>query len=270
MKKKVILITGASSGIGKACAEYFYDNNWCVYGASRSIKNSDHHKFYPLTMDVTLDQSVKNGIHTILKNEGRIDVVINSAGTGIIGAFEDTSVEEAKSQFETNFFGIVRVCREVIPVMRNQSSGHLIMISSLAGLSAYPFLSFYSAGKFALEGLSEAIRMELKSFGIRVVLIEPGTFKTNLSVNSVRSKDSLIKTTYLKQLEKSMQMTAKVEIKAPDIIIIPRLINRIVNKRRIPKLRYKTGLFTEKFGVSLKKFLPYILYEHIIMKAIGI
>ena len=270
MVKKVMLVTGASSGIGKACAEYFSEKSWCVYGSSRSIKNSDSYKFHSLTMDVKEDQSVKEGIKCILKNEGRIDVVINCAGTGIIGAFEDTAIEEAKSQFETNFFGVHRVCKEVIPVMRGQSSGFLIMISSLAGLSSYPFLGFYSASKFALEGISEAIRMELKPFGIEVVLIEPGTFHTNLSVNSVRTKDSLTRTTYKKRLENALNMTAKAEAKAPDLIIIPRLIDKIMNKRIAPRLRYKTGLLSEKFGMIIKKLIPYKLYEYIMMKAIGI
>jgi len=270
MKKKVMLVTGASSGIGKACAEYFSYSNWSVYGASRSIKSSDSYTFNQVTIDVTAAQSVKEGINYILKNEGRIDVVINCAGTGIVGAFEDTAIEEAKWQFETNFFGVHRVCKEVIPVMRRQSSGYLIVISSLAGLSAYPFLGFYSASKFALEGLSEAIRMELKPFGIKVVLIEPGTFRTNLSVNSKRTKDSLTKTTYKKQLENALNMTAKAEAKAPDLIIIPRLIDKIIKKHSFPRLRYKTGLFPEKLGVFLKKLLPYKLYENIMMKAIGI
>ncbi len=270
MEKKVMLVTGASSGIGKACSEYFSDNNWCVYGISRSIKNYDSYKFHPVTMDVNDAQSVKEGIMRVLKNEGRIDAVINCAGTGMIGAFEDTTVEEAKRQFETNFFGIHRVCKEVIPVMRNQASGYLIMISSLAGLSAYPFLGFYSASKFALEGLSEAIRMEVKPFGIKVVLIEPGTFRTNLSSSSVRTKDSLAKTTYKRRLENALDMTFRYEAKAPDLIIIPRLIDRIIKSKTSPKLRYKTGLFSEKFGVFLKKILPYKLYEYIMMKTIGI
>jgi NAD(P)-dependent dehydrogenase (short-subunit alcohol dehydrogenase family) len=270
MKKKVMLVTGASSGIGKACAEYFSVNNWCVYGGSRSIRSNGYYKFHPVNIDVNKDQSVKEGIKYILGNEGRIDAVINCAGTGLIGAFEETTVEEAKDQFETNFFGVQRICREVIPVMRNQSSGHLIVISSLSGLSAYPFLSFYSASKFALEGLSEAMRMELKPFGIRVVLIEPGTFHTNLSANSVRTKESINSPTYGKRLENAFEMTVRAEYKAPDIILIPRLIDRILKKSNTPRLRYKTGLFSEKFGVAIKNFIPYRLYEYMIMKVAGI
>ena len=186
--KKVVLITGASSGIGKTCADYLEALGHKVYGASRSLGHKSSSEviteeirgkgWIRVGMDVTNEKSVEQGVAHILKAEGRLDAVINSAGYGISGSVEDTAIEEAYSQFETNFFGVLRVCRAVLPIMRKQKSGCIINMSSIAGIISLPFQGLYCASKFALEGMTEALRLEVKPFGIHVVLIEPGNFRT--------------------------------------------------------------------------------------------
>ena len=136
-----------------------------------------------LNADVTDDRSVEQAVATVLDREGRLDIVVNNAGMGIAGPVENTSIEQAKRQLEVNFFGAFRVCRAVLPAMRSQRSGYIVNIGSIGGLVAIPYQAMYSASKFALEGLSEALRMEVRSFGIRVVIIEPGDHKTALTEN---------------------------------------------------------------------------------------
>ena len=167
--QRVVLVTGASSGIGKCCAEYLCNKGYRVYGTSRKADSSDSkqrpsniNSTQMIRMDVTDEPSVKQGVADIIARESRIDVVINNAGFGIIGALEDTSIDEAKSQLETNFFGALRVCRAVLPTMRKQRSGYIVNISSIGGLIGLPFQSAYSASKFALEGASEQFPKNLQ------------------------------------------------------------------------------------------------------------
>src|SRR5579872_2559800 len=180
-ENRVALVTGASSGIGRACAELLAARDFRVYGASRHPLPGS--SFESLPMDVRDEESVTAGIASIVQREGRLDVIVNNAGIAIAGAVEDTSVEEAKDQFDVNFFGALRVCRAVLPVLRDQRSGTIVNIGSIGGLIALPFQGLYSASKFALEGLSESLRLEVAPFGIHVVLIEPGDQQTPLTEN---------------------------------------------------------------------------------------
>ncbi len=170
---RVVLVTGASSGIGKCCAEYLSQQGYRVYGTSRRTDSTDSEQsssksnlFQMIQMDVTDESFVKKGIDYIIARESRIDVLVNNAGLAIIGSLEDTTIEEAKSQLETNFFGALRVCRAVLPVMRRQRAGYIVSISSIGGLIGLPFQSAYCASKFALEGAMEALRLEVRPFGI--------------------------------------------------------------------------------------------------------
>lgn len=263
--KRVVLIAGASSGIGRICGEYLAGKGMIVYGASRSLQAGNGSAFAALRMDVTDDDSVQRCVQTIHQEQGRLDVVINCAGYGVAGAVEETSPEEAMAQFDTNFFGAHRVCRAVLPIMRQQRSGIIINISSIAGLLAVPFQAFYSASKFAMEGMTEALRMEVRPFGIRVVLIEPGDFKTDFPTNRKNSSASQQSDVYRKSLERCVDVMKKEEQQGKVPYPVARLVERIIDMPS-PRLRYTVGPFGERIGPKLKSVLPYRLYELLFMK----
>jgi NAD(P)-dependent dehydrogenase (short-subunit alcohol dehydrogenase family) len=263
--RQIVLIAGASSGIGKVCGEYLTGKGMTVYGASRSLQPGNGTAFTAMQMDVTDDNSVQQCVQKIQQEQGRLDVVINCAGYGIAGAVEETSPEEAKAQFETNFFGTHRVCRAVLPIMRQQRSGIIINVSSLAGLLAVPFQAFYSASKFAMEGMTEALRMEVRPFGIRVVLIEPGDFKTDFPANRKSSAASQQSDVYRESLERCVGVMKEEEEKGKVPYPVARLVERIIATPS-PRLRYTVGPFEERLGPKLKNVLPYRLYELLFMK----
>ncbi len=263
--QRVVLIAGASSGIGKVCSEYLAGKGMTVYGASRSLQAGNGTAFTALRMDVTDDNSVHQCVQKIQQEQGRLDVVINCAGYGVAGAVEDTSPEEAMAQFDTNFFGAHRVCRAVLPIMRQQRSGIIINISSIAGLLAVPFQAFYSASKFAMEGMTEALRMEVHPFGIRVVLIEPGDFKTDFPANRKNSIASQQSDVYRASLERCVGVMKEEEQQGKAPYPVAKLVERIIDTPS-PRLRYTVGPFGERLGPKLKSVLPYRLYELLFMK----
>ncbi len=173
IEAKVVLITGASQGIGRAAAEAFQERGWEVWAASRSA--NQHPKIHFLELDVTDADSVRNGVKKIVETSGRIDLLLNNAGYGVIGTEESIDIEQAKELFDVNFFGAVRMIQEVLPVMRAQKSGHIINISSTSGIRAIPALGLYAASKFALEGMTESLAANVSPWNIRVTLVVPGT-----------------------------------------------------------------------------------------------
>ena len=176
------LVTGASSGIGREIAVLLAKTGFTVFGTSRTPSSDQGERgFQMLPLDVRSDESVNACVKAILTQTGRLDVLINNAGYALVGASEETSLAEARAQLETNFFGVVRMVNAVLPAMRAQRAGRIINVSSLAGLVAIPFSAFYCASKFALEAYSEALRHELKPFGIFVSLLEPGFVSTGLA-----------------------------------------------------------------------------------------
>ena len=178
---KTVLITGATSGIGLLTARKFHEAGYRVYGTSRTPdKYRQQLPFELITLDVTSDLSISDCIKQVLSHSGTIDVLINNAGIGICGSAEETSIEQAYRQFETNFWGVVKMTKAVLPVMRKQRSGNIITIGSLAGLIGVPFQSYYSASKHALEGFFKSLKFETASFNIKISVVEPGFFKTNL------------------------------------------------------------------------------------------
>lgn len=265
MKGTTILVTGASSGIGKACADYLQQAGYSVYRASRSLKTGNGADSTNIRMDVDDDASVSQAVRQLIDKAGRIDVVVNCAGFGIAGSVEDTSIDEAKAQFETNFFGVLRVCHAVLPTMREQGSGLIINISSIAGLISVPFQGFYSASKFALEGMTEALRLEVSPFGIRVVLVEPGDFQTGFGASRRKVAHSENSTAYRDHLAKALSVAEKDESKGHQPIAIAHLIERII-KNPSPKLRYSIGPLFERLSPTLKNILPYRLTEWLTMK----
>jgi NAD(P)-dependent dehydrogenase (short-subunit alcohol dehydrogenase family) len=255
---RVVLVTGASSGIGLCCAALLTERGYRVYGASRSATTAPGAT--ALALDVTNDASVAQAIETILGREGRLDVLVNNAGFGIAGAIEDTSSEEAIAQFEVNFFGVFRMCRAALPVMRRQGSGYIINIGSIGGLIAIPYQGLYSASKFALEGLSEALRLEAGPFGVHVVLIEPGDHRTSFTQNRRSTAASSRDSAYRERFERAVGRMAADEQAGPNPDAIARLLHRVINKPR-PRLRYTVGPFAQRAAVWLKRAMPYAIIE---------
>jgi NAD(P)-dependent dehydrogenase (short-subunit alcohol dehydrogenase family) len=199
--QKVAVVTGSSSGIGFETALLLARSGFHTYASMRNldkskkiteISNREELPLQVVQIDVNDDRSVKDAIDKIAAENKRIDVVVNNAGYGLFGSLEDMTIEEIKSQFETNFFGVIRVTQKVLPVMRVHSSGGTIVnVSSIGGIVGVPVLSAYQSTKFALEGLSESMSYELAPFGIRVVIIEPGFIRTNIMNSSVFAKKAL-------------------------------------------------------------------------------
>lgn len=265
MDSQVILITGASSGIGEVCANYLQQQGHRVYGAGRRFQHQERPSFEIVEMDVNDDAQVLNGVQGIAGREGRLDVVVNCAGGGLAGPIEETSIEEAKALFETNFFGTVRVCRAALPLMRQQGSGLIVNVSSIGGLISIPFQGFYSASKFAIEGLTEALRTEVLSFGIRVVLVEPGDFKTPFRERRRKSAESEKSTAYSDHFGKVLAAVEKDEMNGHDPAAIARLIERIISNPS-PKLRYTVGPPFQRVSPKLKAVFPHKLTEWLTLR----
>ena len=259
--KRVILITGASSGIGKACFDYLTSVGHAIYGTSRRADGSDPQM---LKVDVTERSTIEHTVQGILDREGILDVLVNNAGISVVGAAEETTEEDARKQMDTNFWGAVNVINAVLPHMRDQKKGHLINVSSLAGLFAIPYQAFYTASKHALEGYSEGLRMELRQFGIQVSLIEPGDFRTEISDNrefSGAASEGI--GDYHDHFEKTKTIIIKGERDGADVMKIAKLVNRIIQSP-FPGLRYAIGKPLDLLGARIKKLIPQRLFEWLI------
>ena len=245
-KYKVILITGASSGIGYDAALALAAEGHKIYAAARRVELMEPLKdkgIVPIRMDVTDEQSMVEGVKAILDNEGRIDVLVNNAGYGYFGAVETVTMEEARRQLEVNVFGLARLCQLVIPTMRKQGFGRIINTSSIAGRAVFLFGGWYHVTKYSVEALSDAMRMELKSFGIDVVMIEPGAIKTDWGLIAAKH---LAESTEGSAYESTAAPWAAIMdwayrssiISSPSVIT--RAICRAVNSRH-PRARYRKG-----------------------------
>jgi NAD(P)-dependent dehydrogenase (short-subunit alcohol dehydrogenase family) len=268
-QQRIVLITGASSGIGKACAEHLAARGFRVFGAQRHSINDNSGAVESLTMDVDDEESVDRAIQIVIERTGRFDAVVNNAGFALMGSVEDTSIEEAKAQMETNFFGVLRVCRAVLPIMREQRTGHIINISSLAGVLGLPFSGLYSASKFALEGMTESLRLEARRFGIRVVLIEPGDFRTQLPMKRRIASASSTNDAYSDAFTRMKAAQDKDEAKAPTPEPIALLIERILQSDN-PAARYSIGMLGQRIVIPLKRFLPQRVFEWALSKALDL
>lgn len=254
---RVALVTGASSGFGKAFATTLAKNGFRVFGTSRKLEGPGSDGFTMLQLDVTSDESVATCVGNVLEAAGKLDLLVNNAGFVLAGAIEETSVEEAKAQFETNFFGVVRMTRAVLPVMRRHRSGQIINIGSVGGMLASPFEGLYIATKFALEGYTESLRLEVKGLGIKVSIIEPGFFKTGFFNAEVRVKDK-ISDYDTSRNNASAVREAEHRGKAQDPALVANLLLKVANSTS-PRIRYLIG--REKGAVRLKSVVPEGLYE---------
>ena len=257
---KIVLVTGASSGIGLSVAAYLAQKNYTVYGGSRSAP--PHKLFHALKLDVTSEESVQNAVKSIIAKEGRIDVLINNAGVGSAGAIEKSPIIDIKKSFEVNTFGVVRLCQAVIPHMRKHHYGVIINISTLGSAIGLPFRAFYSASKGAMSLITESLRLEVEGFGIQACTIHPGEVRTNIGQHRIISSD-VNDETYGKVLKKAFDaLDASVE-HGKDPAFFGPYIEKIINSKKI-KRSYHVGSFEEILGVKLKRILPYYLYERIL------
>ncbi len=266
---KVALVTGASSGIGQAIAARLAAEGWRVFGTSRSGAAIAAPGVEMIALDVDDDASVERGVAALIARAGRLDALVNNAGWAIMGAVEDTSVAEAKAQLETNFFGVLRLCRAVLPAMRRQGGGTIVTISSLSGVFGTPFSGLYSASKFAVEGLCEALRFETRKLGIRTVLIEPGDHASALPARRRIVAAAATNPAYRDAFAKFKANQEKDEAKAPPPEGVARLVSRVLNLSA-PRPRYTVGLLGQRIVVPLKRFLPGKLFEAIVGAAMGV
>jgi NAD(P)-dependent dehydrogenase (short-subunit alcohol dehydrogenase family) len=289
---EVVLITGASSGFGRSIGRYLAGKGYRVFGTSRRAEfdrsesgnssGNDHvnyprmksgnesgHKDFPdfsmIPMDVTDAASVAAGVDHVLAKAGRIDVAINNAGFTISGAVEEVSIEEAMAQFNTNFFGVWRVCQAVLPYMREQGGGCIINIGSLGGRIGLPFQSAYSASKFALEGLTEALRVEVRPFGIRVVLIAPGDFHTNFMKNRVLGAGCGENSAYFNRCKMTLAKMENDEISGLPPDEIAPFVEKIMRLPN-PAVCYTVGKIDQRLAVFIKQLVPSRIFEKGLMR----
>lgn len=253
MQYKTALVTGASSGIGEATAERLATASYKVYGTSRRPAKTGQRSFELLPLDVTSDESVAATVKEVLRLEGRIDLLVNNAGFGIApGAAEESSMEQARSIFETNFFGIVRMTRAVVPHMRRQRAGRIINIGSVLGFLPMPYAALYAATKHAVEGYSESLDHELRTRGIRVSVIEPAYTRTQFDANFVESDAKLDE---YREIRAALGKQMKEVLATADE---PGLVADVVLKAASaphPKLRYTAGALASRLRL-LRRFAP--------------
>jgi len=260
--QKVAVVTGSSSGIGHEIALILARNGFLTYATMRdlqknsklkSIKDEENLPLEFIQLDVTDENSVKTAVQKIYDDVGRIDMLINNAGYGLTGAFEDLSIDEIKTQFETNFYGLIRTTQAILPIMRKQKSGIIVNMSSGAGRFGFPMGSAYVSTKFAVEGLSESLSYEVEPFGIRVILIEPGMIKTNFSNASIMAKKSIDPNSSYAPLMKNMQTGFN---KLLENASSPQLVAQITLDAMTsdkPNLRYLAGKDVEQWVEAKKK-----------------
>jgi NAD(P)-dependent dehydrogenase (short-subunit alcohol dehydrogenase family) len=260
---KVVLITGGSSGIGKSIGEFLHHKGFVVYGTSRNPERILNSVFPLIALDVRNVDSIHSAVAKVIAISGRLDVVINNAGVGITGPLEEIPMSEIKNNFEINFFGPIEVMKAALPQMRKQQSGLIINITSIAGYMGLPYRSIYSASKGALELITEALRMEVKCFGIRITNVAPGDFATNIAAGRFHApviKGSAYEFPYgnnLKTMDEHVDSGSNPNEMAEALYAIIQNPN--------PRIHYKVGAFMQKFSIVLKRILPDKVYEKMLM-----
>lgn len=258
MNNKVALVTGASSGIGQSIAELLAQSGYTVYGTSRKGNATEQRNYKMIALDVNSDESTQAAINTVIKAEGRIDVVVNNAGFGVeAGGAEESSIAQMQQVFATNFFGVVRVIQAVLPVMRQQKQGRIINIGSMLGLLPAPYMATYSATKHAIEGYSESLDHELRTRGIRVSVIEPAYTKTNFEANAP-ALDSKIEEYALARKALAKLMKTAIE-SGDDPMVVAKVVLKAANAKH-PKIRYPAGKLACRLNF-LRKFAPAALMD---------
>lgn len=250
---RVVVITGASAGFGKATAELLSSHGNRVYGICR--RPMEHAQIHYLQGDVRNAAEMRELVNQVVEREGRIDVLVNNAGMGIGGSLEMATAEEIDVQMGTNFMGCVNMCQAVLPHMRRQREGRIVNLSSIGGVMGLPYQGFYSASKFAIEGFSEALSAEVRGFGIKVSMVEPGDFATSFTSSRRNSSATLSDPDYGPLFSRSLAIIEKEENGGLKPEVLARRIERIINARR-PRLRYVVANLEQWFSVVVKRLLP--------------
>ncbi len=261
---KVVFITGASSGIGKSIGEFLLSKGYTVYGTSRNPDKILNSRFPLIALDVRNTESIKEAISKVIGISGRIDVLINNAGVGITGPLEEIPSEEILNNFNTNLFGPIEVMKAVLPHMRKQRSGLIINITSIAGYMGLPYRSVYSASKGALEIISEAVRMEVKNFGIDITTIAPGDFATDIASRRYHAP-AVVNSAYEKSYSDILRTMDSHVASGSNPNEIAEAVYKIINTGN-PAVHYKVGAFMQKFSIVLKRILPDKVYENMLRK----
>ncbi len=262
-----VLVTGASAGIGQACADRLHEAGWAVTGASRRGTTSGG--WAGLVMDVDDEASVQAGVAGMLAGHGSVDALVAAAGWGLAGAVEHSALEEAKAQFETNFWGCVRVVKAVLPEMRARGRGRIVLVSSIGGVIGIPFQAFYSASKFALEGFGEALAYEVEPFGVRVTLVQPGNVRTDFTDSRRMALASAGDVAYGSALSKAVGQMEHDERNGVPPGEVAAVVQRILRSPRPPR-RVSVGKAGERAGLVAKRLLPFRAFEAAARSSLGV
>lgn len=258
------MITGGSSGIGKAIGTYLKAKGFKVYGTTRSKHNyPGFNDFNLLELDVCEPQTIKTAVEEVISREGQIDILINNAGIGITGPIEETPHKEILKAFETNLHGPIHVIKAVLPYMRQRGSGLIINITSIAGYMGLPYRGIYSSSKGALGLITEALRMETKSFGVHITNLAPGDFATNIAAGRYHSPIGEV-SPYKEGYGNTLQMINEHVDKGGDPDMVAKKVLQIIKTRK-PKVHYKVGSPMQKFSLVLKRLLPDKVYERLLL-----
>ena len=264
---KVIMVTGASAGIGLATADRLHAAGWTVVGASRS--GTSPGTWQPLVMDVDDDASVTAGVVAVLGGHGRLDAVVTCAGWGLAGAVEQTPIDDAKDQMETNFWGTVRVVQAALPHFRERRSGRIILVSSIGGAIGIPYQAFYSASKFALEGYGEALAYEVAPFGVHVTMVEPGNVRTDFTANRRDVVGTGTSDPYRAARDKAVARMVADEQNGVPAGDVAAVIAKVLDADR-PARRVSVGKLGERVGLLGKRLLPWRLFEAAARDSLGV
>lgn len=264
---KVALITGATTRIGKACAEYLAQQNYTVYGTCSRLEEGDMDLPYRLLeMKITHPESVEDLVDQVIEMEGKIDVLINIPDACIAGSIEETTLSEAYWQFEQHFFSALRMSKVVLPYMRTAGKGMILNMNSVAGRIGLPYQGVYSAAGFALEGMSEALRLEVRPYNIRVVLMEAGGIVPDFTSGRVTARLLQNRSGYMRQFKQTMNIVSQDAQRNISPEQVAQKVFRVLETKS-PKMRYTSLGYVQKWWLTLKAFLPYgwlerILSEH--------
>lgn len=261
---KVVLITGGSSGIGKAIGMYLHEKGYVVYGTSRNPDRYAHAvPFKLIALDVLDEKTITPALKQIVDTEGKLDVLINNAGIGMLGSIEDSTAEEAKEIFETNVYGILRTCQAALPHMRERKAGLIINISSIAGYMGLPYRGIYSATKASVHMITEAMRMELKPYGVKACVVDPGDFATNISDNRRVAHAGRSGSIYTKEINRIEAMINAEVAHSSDPVLMGKAIAKIIESKN-PDLNYLVGKPMQKLSILVRRLVPKKWFEKII------